>query len=57
MKASRTQQSEETKKIIKKAKTRIDKGENWKTVIDDLKSQITDSIQREKAVKSIIDYI
>ena len=54
---SRTQQTEETKKIIRKAKKDIDKGRHYKDVLYEVREMITDSIQREKAIKSIVDYI
>ena len=54
---SRTQQTKETKAIIAKAKRDIDNGKNYKDVLDDVMEKIADSIQREKAIKSIIDYI
>ena len=57
MKCSRTQQTEETKTIIRKAKKDIDNGRNYKEVLEEVNESITDSIQRNKAVKSIIDYI
>ena len=54
---SRTQQTKETKAIIAKAKRDIDNGKNYKDVLNEVREMITDSIQREKAIKSIIDYI
>ena len=55
-KCSRTYQTEETKKIIRAAKRMIDNGINWKEAIATIEV-IDDSIQKEKARKSIIDYI
>ena len=57
IRCSRTQQTKETKAIIAKAKKDIDNGKNYKDVLDEIREMITDSIQREKAIKSIIDYI
>ena len=54
---SRTQQTEETKTIIRKAKKDIDNGRNYKEVLAEVEEAITDSIQRQKAIKSIVDYI
>ena len=55
--SSRTQQAPETKIIIKKAKKNIDNGRNYKEVLAEVEEAITDSIQRQKAIKSIVDYI
>ena len=57
IRCSRTQQTKETKAIIAKAKRDIDNGKNYKDVLNEVREMITDSIQREKAIKSIIDYI
>lgn len=57
LRCSRTQQTEETKKIIRKAKKDIDNGRNYKEVLAEVEEIITDSIQRQKAIKSIVDYI
>lgn len=54
---SRTQQTEETKAIIRKDKKDIDNGRNYKEVLAEVEEVITDSIQRQKAIKSIVDYI
>ena len=54
---SRTQQSNETKAIIRKAKKDIDNGRDYKEVLKEAVSTIDDSIQRQKASKSIVDYI
>ena len=54
---SRTQQTKETKAIIAKAKRNIDNGKNYKDILNEVREMITDSIQREKAIKSIVDYI
>ena len=54
---SRTQQASETKAIIRKAKKDIDNGRNYKEVLAEVEETITDSIQRQKAIKSIVDYI
>lgn len=54
---TRSQQSEETKKIIHKAKKDIDSGRNYKEVLNEVENAITDGIQRRKAIKSIVDYI
>lgn len=54
---SRTQQTEETKTIIRKAKKDIDNGRNYKEVLAEVEETITDSIQKQKAIKSIVDYI
>lgn len=54
---SRTQQTKETKSIIQKAKKDIDNGRNYKEVLVEIEESITDSIQRSKAIKSIVDYI
>lgn len=53
---SRTQQDDETKRIIQKAKRNIDAGMDWREAIKEAES-ITDTIQRNKAMKSIIDYV
>lgn len=55
--ASRTQQSKETKNIIAKAKREIKKGRNWREVCSEVEEMIPDSIQRQKARKSIIDWL
>lgn len=57
IKCSRTQQSKETKAIIRKAKKDIDNGRNYKEVLAEVGEAITDSTQRQKAIKSIIYYI
>lgn len=54
---SRSHQSNETKAIIRKAKRELDKGRNYKEVLAEVEEAITDSIQRRKAIKSIVDYI
>lgn len=54
---TRSQQSEETKKIIRKAKKDIDSGRDYKEVLDEIEKVITDGTQRRKAIKSIVDYI
>lgn len=54
---TRSQQSNETKAIIRKAKREIDNGRNYKEVLSEVEEVITDSIQRQKAIKSIVDYI
>lgn len=56
VKSPRSSQSKETKAIIKTAKKNIDNGMNWKEAIKPAHA-IEDSIQREKAIKAIIDYI
>jgi hypothetical protein len=54
---SRSHQSNETKAIIRKAKRDIDSGRNYKEVLAEVEEMIPDSVQRRKAVKSIVDYI
>ena len=54
---SRSQQSNETKIIIRKAKKEIDNGRNYKEVLKEIEEKITDRIQKQKAIKSIVDYI
>ena len=56
VRSARTSQTEETKAIIRRAKKNIDAGMDWKEAIKEAKA-IEDSIQREKAIKAIIDYI
>jgi peptidoglycan hydrolase CwlO-like protein len=56
VKCSRSNQDKETKSIIRKAKKNIDSGMDWREAIKEAES-ITDSIQRAKAIKSIIDYL
>lgn len=58
--ASRTQQSNETKLVIVKYKKLIDKVETEKEkmiLVKEATSGITDSIQRQKVSKSLIEYI
>ena len=55
-KASKTSQTPETKAIIARAKRQIDNGIPWKEAIKEA-HEIKDTIQREKAIKAIIDYI
>lgn len=55
--ASRTQQTTETKAIIRKAKKDIDNGKDYKEVLIEVENKIKDTIQRNKAIKSIVDYI
>lgn len=56
VRSSRTSQTPETKEIIRRAKKQIDNGTPWKEALKEAK-EIEDSIQREKAIKAIIDYI
>lgn len=56
VRSSRTSQTKETKTIIRNIKREIDSGTPWKEAIKEAYT-IEDSIQREKAIKSIIDYI
>lgn len=56
MRCSRTCQSAETKAIIRQVKKAINNGTPWKEAIKET-DKITDSIQREKARTSIINYV
>lgn len=56
VRSGRTSQTKETKEIIRKAKANIDAGMDWKEAIKPAHA-IEDTIQREKAIKSIIEYI
>ncbi|MBO5920995.1 MAG: hypothetical protein J6Q48_01240 [Bacteroidaceae bacterium] len=57
VRSSRSQQTKETKAVIAKAKRDIDNGRNYKEVFAEVNEKITDSLQRSKAIKSIIDYM
>ena len=57
MRASRSQMTKETKSIIAKAKREIDKGRDYKEVLNEVKQSIDDNLQRSKAIKSIVDYL
>ena len=52
----RTRQNDSTKKLIRTIKHQINTGMDWKEAIKPV-DDIKDTIQREKARKSIIDYI
>ena len=56
VRSARTSQTKETKEIIRKAKANIDAGMDWREAIKPA-NEIKDTIQRNKAIKSIIDYI
>lgn len=56
VRCSRSSQTSETKAIIKSAKKNIDNGMNWKDAIKQAEA-ITDTVQREKAIKAIIEYV
>ena len=57
VRSSRSQQTKETKAVIAKAKRDIDNGRNYKEVFAEVNEKITDSLQRSKAIQSIIDYM
>lgn len=57
LRCSRTQQTDETKAIIKKAKKDIDNGMDCRKVLNKATELITDNIQRNKVSQSIIKYI
>ena len=66
-KSTRSQQSNETKKIIAIAKKMVDAGENYKVVCGYIKNRYEDmakenhnffdNVQYQKALKSAIDYM
>ena len=66
-KSTRSQQSNETKKIIATAKKMVDAGENYKVVCGYIKKRYEDmakenhnffdNVQYQKALKSAIDYM
>lgn len=66
-KSTRSQQSNETKKIIATAKNMVDNGEKFKVVCDYIKGRYEDmakenynffdNIQYNKAINSIVNYI
>ena len=66
-KSTRSQQSNETRKIIASAKKMVDAGENFKVVCSYIKKRYEDmarenynffdNIQYQKALKSVIDYM
>jgi hypothetical protein len=66
-KSTRSQQSNETKKIITKAKKMVDVGEDFKIVCSYIKKcyedmarenyGFFDNLQYQKALKSVVDYM
>ena len=57
MRATRSQMSKETKNIIAKAKRDIDNGRDYREVLKEVEESIQDNLQRNKAIKSVVDYI
>ena len=55
VRSSRSSMDDETKKIVRIAKKQIDSGINWRVAIQAVET-IEDTVQREKARKSIIEY-
>lgn len=56
VRSPRSSQATETKKIIRNIKKSIDNGVDWKEAIKEAEN-IKDTVQRQKAIKAIVEYI
>lgn len=57
IKSHRSSMTDETKQIIKEIKNCIKNGDEWKSVLEERTKEISDGVQRNKVIDSVIKYV